>query len=249
MRQIFFCHIPKTAGTAVAAAFEASFRPDKILPRREMAAANNNTYPPLDDFVAACKARSARLVRGHYHLSLRHRLRDPLVVVVMRDPVERAASHVRHMIRKHPERRDWTFTELDQGRLPVPDNVMTRLLGGSLDDVGAADLASANHALMRGELGDPERRLASAIAALDSIDLLGFCDDLETFARALRILRVKFDSSVGVNQTEKLVFTPQQMATLEERNALDVALYGHAKQHYAAPDRLRLWRRAFSPFG
>ena len=227
MQQIFFCHISKTAGTALAQALEQSFSAEMVQPTRKAIAQNGGKYPGADTFLD--QLAGARLVRGHYHLSFRDWLMDATEIVVMRDPIERAQSHLKHIMRQDPQKGAALLTKLEAGKQVVPDNVMTRMIGGHLKDSTAPDLLSAQREMMFGPVKDKAALLRSAKEALPSVKILGFTEALSDLSAKLKDIGISFDSEVYTNKTSKVTLSAAQIETLTADNELDQELYDFAR--------------------
>lgn len=229
-RPIFFCHIPKTAGTTLRLSLEAAFRPFEIIPDRSQMARNRGRYPPIDLVASTIEASRIpiRLVRGHYHYSLHELLDDPIKIVVLREPVARTISLLKHMIAHQGRQQKAIAAALDRGRLPCPDNQMVRFLSGSLMTGGEA-LNKRQTALLRDPIEDSEGRLAEAKKALKGVDILGLTERLGLVQRPLQELGITFS---GERRNEARIadlgLSEQQLATIRKSNELDISLYAEA---------------------
>lgn len=226
MQQLFFCHIPKTAGTSLARTLEKAFSGDMVQPTRKAITDNGGQYPGANAFLNDLP--SARLVRGHYHLSFRDWLADPIDIVVLRAPLERAQSHFRHVIRERPGQRDALLEQLDAGKCVIPDNVMTRMLGGHLKDSGTTNLQTAQREMMYSPIQDRAALLSSAKEALLTVKILGFTEHLADLSVKLKEIGISYDSDLHANKTPPLELSPRQLDTLEKSNTLDQQLYEFA---------------------
>src|SRR3990167_10877982 len=131
--RLFFCHIPKTGGTSLRNALEATYQPWQVLPDEFMMARLGGRYADLVPMVHVYReARDAvRLVRAHWHISCAS-LFDASSAVILRDPYERTVSHLRHILRHGEISRPRLAQMLSRGALPIPDNVQARFLAGSV---------------------------------------------------------------------------------------------------------------------
>lgn len=89
--QLFFCHIPKTAGMTLTALLERHFWKREILP-----------YTMMGEFPGNLSVRAfrrARLIRGHFHLYPLHHLleKPPVTITMLRHPIQRIISAFQHM--------------------------------------------------------------------------------------------------------------------------------------------------------
>src|SRR5688572_13477555 len=83
--QVFFLHIPKTAGTSLAVLLEHHFDKNDIFPyylTREWPGVSREVF------------RDSRYFRGHFYYDLLTKLleKPPVTITMLRDPVERFIS-------------------------------------------------------------------------------------------------------------------------------------------------------------
>lgn len=213
MKPIFYCHIPKTAGTSLRHALEALFPPKSIVPDRFMMSRNGGNYPhaELVKAVLRWQGSAVRMVRGHYPFWLSEWLDDPLTLVVLREPVARAVSHIQQTIRHGFLTEDKARAELDAGRLPVRPNLMTHMLGSSPEKPGDTDVERALH-------------------VLQGISCLGLVEDLPAFTERLRRMTgLKIALEPKNVAPAAIDLTGRHLDVISELNALDVRLYERAK--------------------
>jgi hypothetical protein len=146
----FFLHIPKTAGTSLRNMLWQMFPEDRIYPNRRVLdpeTGNPNLYYHSAIYYAPRAALAdPLLVAGHFPLVARDILPKPVkTITFLRDPLERALSHLKHVQRQRPhqtlmqllddrelrtvictDRMTWFFSRKDgeeaiYSRLSVPD--------------------------------------------------------------------------------------------------------------------------------
>lgn len=100
----FFMHIMKTAGTSLAWQLDKAFPPQAIYPtpgsHRHM-----DEYWKIDEVRALSDAqrRPIRLFHGHFPSMLGDMVGADRTITLLRDPVERTLSHIRHCERHFPQ--------------------------------------------------------------------------------------------------------------------------------------------------
>lgn len=158
--EFLFLHIAKTAGTSFTAVLERPFPPWRVNRAYEMPAI---TAEPPERFARY------RLVRGHFVYSLVEQFAHaPHVIVMLRDPLARALSHLRHMQREpnfwlhaHLAIQEMTLEELldDDRVVQIIRDYQTRIMGHeydlsitslqTMDEAPAADTAMLRRAMER----------------------------------------------------------------------------------------------------
>lgn len=105
---LYFLHIEKTAGTSFRTAIEKKFTPEEICPAYHQDEALS---------IAPEKLKKYKFFRGHYRLSVQQHitLDMPAALVMLREPVQRTISHLKHMQRARRQ------NELLREYLPIND--------------------------------------------------------------------------------------------------------------------------------
>ncbi|MCZ8545082.1 hypothetical protein OOJ09_12885 [Mesorhizobium qingshengii] len=226
-RPIFFCHIPKTAGTVLRLAFDRSFAPDTVFPTEKAITENQGQYPETQDAMAMVRqeVEKVRLFRGHYAFPASRALRNPIVVILLREPIARTKSHIRHVVRNGQISQAEAFAALDAGRLPdiVPANLMTYMLSHS-----------------------DTPRLSEALSTVAAAEYLGVTENLGPFLERLKAIGIEAPNEQHNVGDDDIRFTPDQAETIRRHNETDAELYTGAivdlfRRHgYAPPQQKRI---------
>ena len=231
-RPIFFCHIPKTAGTWLRTALQRGVRDHEIVPDPCMMARGGNRYPDyrLVATTLRSQGKAVRLVCGHYPLSARELLDDPVTVTVLREPVARTISHLKHLVVVNGVPIATIHETLDRGEFPYHSNLMTRLLGPGVASAPLQTLNQRYHALMREPIANPAAAVERALANLRRIDVLGLTEHLDLLIGPLKDLGVRVRiRRMNVSKAVDLGLSPAQLETVRAHNELDTELYRAAR--------------------
>jgi hypothetical protein len=224
----FFVHLQKTAGTTLSHRLMRHFGTAEFYPNDSDGNAVDASLS-VDHLLERWAARGPeiRMVRGHFPLCTTELLGAPFTTMtVLREPVERTLSLLRHHKRFH---RDDTRT-LEQiyddpfrfhGQI---HNHMVKMLSLTTEEMTGWALTEVDFR--------PEH-LARATAALDAMDVVGLQDDLESFCAELtRRFGWDLGEPAFLNQTDADAepATDAFRQRIATDNALDQALWEHAQE-------------------
>jgi len=238
-RLIGFMHIPKTAGTTLNAMLAEQFLPEQRyevmmrgmnwrVPGRRLLARPLISFSKLRRLRAALATRrDVRLLHGHFDLSIRGLFPgDIRLFTFLRDPLERAISHYFHYRRRsddaiHPLAMRSSLVEWVRARgLVEMDNGQTRRLAGMMN-VRCGALTRAALELAKSNLA--KFAVVGLTERFDESLLLLH----RAFGWPLRRLR---PCNVGANRPGRDAFGGDVRTAIVEHNALDVELYGFARE-------------------
>lgn len=115
-QQLLFIHVPKTAGTTVRHFLESHFAPDAIFPSEEAMERDPAVYRRIEHATIYPKSliRQALLVRSHIPYPDIVPLLDlqPAALTMLRDPIRRAISEIRHHQRADPQLAPLSLEEM-----------------------------------------------------------------------------------------------------------------------------------------
>ena len=244
--RFFFVHILKTGGTDLFTRLggDPSISVDHAYTFEERAIYPNATdgdvftvapQMAVDQLLARWEARrdEIRIVMGHFPLATVQLLdADFTTLTVVREPVERTLSFLRHHRKMTPDDRDKPFEEIyeDDFRFHgLVHNHMVKMFG-----LTPAEMTDGM--LTRVDFDDGH--LERAKAGLQSIDVWGLQEEFEAFCAELE---ARFGWTLGsplwANRTAPADIPASLLERIAIDNALDVELYDFAVEAYAERTR------------
>lgn len=224
-RRFFFVHMQKTAGTALWRRLQQQFGPPAMYPGPDDGSPPDSVLS-VDHLRARWAERrdEIEIVTGHFPLCTAELLDAPfLTLTLLRDPVERTLSFLRHHREQTPGDADRPLEAIyeDPIRFELAHNHMVKMLSLSVGEMTDGALTP---------VAFDRERLARAVRALDGIDVVGFQEDLEAFCDELtRRYGWDLGAPVFMNRTEPVEVTGEFRARLARDNAFDVELYEYAR--------------------
>jgi hypothetical protein len=227
--QLFFLHIPETAGTRLTDILAHHITVDEWL---------SLTETRLTPEKMAERLTEARLIHGHHDYRLKFSMRRPVVITFLRQPCKRAFSNYQHLNNAERQHIYLRMSELDPEHdveqnisleyyLRVPDsyNKQTRMIGGFDSD----EMKSLSENVL----------LQTTQAHLEMMPFFGI---EERFDDSIRLLNYVFGwannaSAPQLNikpESQQHVIPPEAETALEETNRLDTALYKIAEDLFEA---------------
>jgi hypothetical protein len=242
--QVYFLHIPKTAGTTFKTILEGNFAPDRFFP-----------YHLIHELLRFHPDELARfqLLAGHFFYSVHLLLpRKPIYLTVLRNPVERVISHYFY-IRRSPEHFRYQkiasqsllefVTDPETRRLAT--NLQTRYLASDLDPrpivatLTAAELAQLKlewvmETSMTPKASDPDL-LELAKKRLDEFAFIGLTERFQESASLLsyvfgwRPVTAIPPMNANRHRPSRKEIPDDTLEAISECNQLDVELYSYAE--------------------
>jgi Sulfotransferase family len=228
--RFFFAHVQKAAGTSLVFRLRRQFGRQAIYPL-ESDKGNVAGVISVDHLLERWRAHrdQIRVVTGHFPLCTKELLDDDFTTLtVLRDPVERTLSYLRHHREVTPSDRDLTLERVYADPLRFDGlihNHMVKMFSLSRDEMTAGVLTRVKFTT---------ERLERAKERLMSIDVVGLQEHFDEFCRELTL---RFGWDLGppthVNRTDPVTASGDLRARIAEDNALDIELYDFARGLYA----------------
>lgn len=227
LRRYFFVHLQKTAGTALFQRLRHHFGTDAVYPQPHH---QGTPEAVLDvDLLAERLARQdeIQVVTGHFPLCTVDRLPGTFVTfTVLRDPVERALSFLRHQHEEEPRFRGAALEEIYEDELcrdGLVRNHMVRMLSLSSDEMTDGALTP---------ITVDDARLAAARDALEHrVDVVGVQERFDDFCEELEL---RFGWDLGpprfANRTAPMDADDALRARIAADNEYDIRLYAFARE-------------------
>jgi hypothetical protein len=185
----FFLHVMKTGGTSLRHHIRDNFGDDRIDPPRPTRMPDTTTtsnrvgYDSLDRLRALTPERRAqvRVYMGHFPFVATELVEHDVTLTLLRNPVDRTVSVLRHMQREEPAKRGLSLEEIydDPWRFAMLiHDYQAKMFALSWDD----NLPDQAH--LAG-LDIDDRRLQRAKENLASVDVVGVQDRFEELTAEL----------------------------------------------------------------
>lgn len=235
-QRFFFVHLQKTAGTTLLIRLQNQFGTSAIYPDdSDGELFGNMPQMNVDLLVERWPSRreEVRVLAGHFPLCTADLLGDRFTTfTVLREPVERTLSYLRHHRKLTPEDVGKSLEEIyeDPVRMArLVHNHMVKMFSLTTDEMTGWMMTTVDFT--------PEH-LERAKARLATVDVVGIQEDFDAFCGELES-RFGWDlgEPVVANDTPHEPVSDAFRARIAADNALDVELYEFAREHVAACSR------------
>lgn len=225
-QRFFFVHLQKTAGTGLRAELMDLFPGPALYPNRDDGdPVRDGPQIDVERLVATVadprRRKALRVVMGHFPYATLDLLEgDFTPVTVLREPVSRTLSYLRHYRVRHPELVDEPLEALyeqpDVYRIQIR-NHMTKMLGMSAAEMTAGLLT---------DLQVSNAHLTAALTAVNTMPVVGTVEYYDEFrAAARRQFGWRLGEPRRLNQTQPEPVPDSFAARISADNELDMALY------------------------
>jgi hypothetical protein len=231
--RFFIVHMQKSAGTSLRDRFRHHLSESEIYPNRTDGRDKRLSVISVAHLLDRWEARGAevRLVAGHFPLCTTELLGgDFVTLTVLRPPVERTLSYLRHQKKLNRADAGKSLAEIydDPFRFNgLIRNHMTRMLSMTTDEMVAGDGVLS-------DVPDTPDRLERAKRALAGLDAFGIQPRFEEFCDELAArYALDLGSPLRANATEPFDASDELPDRIARDNALDLELYEYAAALYA----------------
>ena len=224
----FFCHLQKTAGTSLFRRLERQFGARHLYPGPGDGTMAESVLS-VPHLLERWRARrdDVDVVTGHFPLCTRELLGARFITfTLLREPVERTLSYLRHHRRLIASDRDKPLEAIydDPFRFQgLIQNHMVKMLSLTTDEMRGGALTRVSFT---------RERLARAKSQLETVDVVGIQEEFESFCAELRD-RLGFGGlgqPVMANRTSTFPVSPEFRARIARDNAHDAELYRFARE-------------------
>jgi hypothetical protein len=225
--RFFFVHLQKTAGTSLVRMLRERFGRQAVYP----ADADGDPIArviEVDHLVRCFAARrdEIRVVTGHFPLCTAELLGGNFATfTVLRDPVERTLSYLRHHKKTRPDDADLSLEQVydDPFRFDgLIHNHMVKMLSLTVDEMTEGALTHVEFT---------PARLACAKRNLEAIDVVGLQERFDDFSAALeRRFGWDLGPTIRINRTEPDEAPVELRRRIMDDNAMDMELYAYARE-------------------
>jgi hypothetical protein len=227
-------HLQKTAGTSLRDRFRATFDDAAIYPNSSDGRDKRLSVISVAHLLERWRARRAeiRLVAGHFPLSTIDLLdADFVTMSILRPPVERTLSYLRHQKKINREDRERSLEAIYDD--PFRFNGLIRNHMVRMFSIGADEMTAGDGVLT--DVPDSVERLELAQEALAGLDGFGLQPRFDEFWQEFAARHaLEIGESLRANVTEPEDAPDRLIARIEEDNALDIELYTYAERVYTA---------------
>ena len=226
----FFLHVMKTGGTTFAQLLEENFGPEERYPDAPRGPKRRRQYTMIDEVrsVDATRRRGIRVYAGHFPFIVAELAGADVTLTMLRDPIERTVSVLRHFQRYADEHRESSLEAVYEDPWVFP--LYIHDYQAKMFAMTASDKLESHLDVI--EIDDD--RLAIAKAAVARVDVLGLSDRQDAFTETLhrrfgwRVPPVP-DLNISPGDTD----VPRAFRRrIETDNARDIEFFEHASALY-----------------
>ena len=232
--RFFFIHMMKTGGGTFRQHVYRNFRAGEVYPDREHDPDMRRANTRLDYLLNISRERrmSTMAYTGHFPFVATDLMGGRFVTItILRHPVERTLSHLKHYKRYRPQCQEMSLEEIYDDHsffTTLIHNYQSKLFALTAEDY----VMSQTHIL---EVTDD--RLAIAKRNLESVDVLGLNEHYGALVEEMQQrFGWQFDAQVQNQHVSDNAWaaSPVLLRRIAEDNSADLAFYDHARELFAS---------------
>jgi hypothetical protein len=233
--KIFFVHVMKTGGATFRQHVYNNYGPGEVYPDLQLDFKPDDLYRPnfrISYLFALEPARRARIraYMGHFPYVVRDLLGiEPLTLTILRDPVDRTISYLKHCKRYHPQHRELTLEEIYADPFYYPkfiENHQAKVFSMTREDelISFMDVITVD-----------DDRLRIACDNLEKVDVLGLHEHYDEFLADIHSrFGWRFDEVPDWHVSEESSPVSEAFRRrIATDNAADMAFYRYAQSLHA----------------
>jgi len=230
--RFFIVHLQKTAGTSLRDQFRATFSDNEIYPNATDGRDKRLSVISVSHLLERWQARrhELRVIAGHFPLATVELLDTNFVTLtVVRDPVTRTLSYLRHQKKINRGDRDRSLREIYDD--PFRFNGLIRNHMVRMFSIGCDEMRPGDGVLT--DVDDTTERLERAKQALARLDAFGLQSDFDAFWLGFAArYGLEAGSPLRSNATEPEDAPDELVSRIVRDNALDMQFYSYAERLY-----------------
>lgn len=228
-RRFFFVHVLKTGGVSLYVRMLRYFCRSAVYPDPSDGDTVEDAPQLMTDVLLerwTARGDEIQVVVGHFPLCTAELLGgDFTTLTVLRDPVDRTLSYLRHHRNTTPEDSERSLEEIYEDPLRFHHFIQNHMV--KMLSLRAEEMTDGMMTKIEFDRG----RLRRAKRALRKIDEFGLQEELESFAQRLeRRFRWELGPPVHENVTEPVAVPDSFRVRIAEDNRLDMELYEYGRK-------------------
>ncbi|WP_434051527.1 MAG: hypothetical protein RDA78_19755 [Roseibium sp.] len=151
-------------------------------------------------------------------------------ILVLRDPVQRFVSNLRHVMMARQLSADDVKERLFANDPVIQGNRITRQLAGKIDPSSGLSLTEQHKMSLLDDITDPIELLEAAYQAIDDAEIVGTSEDMGSVIKQLEFHGIAIkEEKRHVRDGYDLQLNASELDFVREINSLDLEIYNYAR--------------------